>query len=109
MLLGVILNALVGSGERFHQSNLGIIAGVAFIDLSNGFHREAAGFLTALVASHAVGDYGEPAFALKFLISIRLPVEIGILVIFALAAYVGQAGHLDSGFHAHEFDRTIWS
>jgi hypothetical protein len=109
MLLGVILNAMVGCGEGLHEGSLRIFARVARVDLANRFHSETAGFLPALVASHTVGNYREAAFALKFLLSIRLPVEIGILVIFALAAYVGQAGDLNSGFHAHQFDRQICS
>jgi hypothetical protein len=109
MLLGIVPNAVVGGGEGIDESDLSVVAEVILVHFSNRLHGEATGFLPAFVATHAVSDYGEATFALKFLISLRLPVEIGILVIFALAAYVGKAGYIHSGFHAHEFDRQICS
>jgi hypothetical protein len=77
------------------------------VDFPNRFHGEAASLLPAFVTAHAISDYRQAAFALKFLVPIRLPIEIGILVVFALAAHIGKAGDLNSGFHAHAFDRQF--
>ena len=105
MLLGVVLNPGVSRDKGFEQSRLGIVAEGMIINFADRFHSEAAGFLAALVAAHAVGNYGEPSLALEFLISGWLPIEVGVLIVFALAAHVAQAGHFNSGFHIHAIDR----
>src|SRR5437764_5028089 len=95
----------MGRGKRLHQCGLRVITETLIVDLANRLHRQAAGFLTALVSAHTVGNHGESALALKFCFTGRLPIKKGVLVVFALAANIAQAGHFNSGFHIHAVDR----
>ena len=91
------LNILVRRFKGFGESQLWIIAESIVIDLAYGLDGKATGFLTALVSAHTVGDDGESALAAKVVVGIGLPVEIGIFVIGALAADIGQARGFDAG------------
>src|SRR5882672_10128606 len=109
MMLCIILNASVRGSKRLDQSSPGIVADGTIIDFANGFNRHAAGFLAALVSSHAVGNYRESSLALEFFVAGRLPIEVGVFIVFALAAYVAKAGHLHSGFHIHAINRHFFT
>jgi len=107
--LGIVLNAGVGCGKGLDQSGLRIVAEGLVVDFANGFNRHAAGFLTAFVSAHSVGDDGEASLALEFGIASWLPIEVGVLIVFALAAHVTQARHLDSGFQIHAVNRHVFT
>ena len=96
MLDSVALNGVVCSLERGVQDGLRISVEVAIVEIADGFHREAAGFLPAFVASHAVGDDRETSFAAKFGVGFGFPIEKGVFVVRALEAHIGQAGGFDS-------------
>jgi hypothetical protein len=71
------------------------------VHVTNGIDSEATGFLPAFVATHAIGDERQPALALELVVALGLPVRQCVFVILALAAYVAQAGHFDSGPNLH--------
>ena len=98
MFFGVALDVAVSGVEGAEQSALRIAVKFGIVDMAHGFDGEAAGFLSAFVSAHAVGDYGEAALAAEFVVGVGLPVEVGVLVIGTLAADVGQARDLDPGF-----------
>ena len=100
MFQGVTLNAPMSGFKGFEQSALGVGAKGMIIDVTHGLDGETAGFLSAFVTAHSVGHDGETAFAAEFLGGVRFPVEIGILVIAALAAYIGESRRLDSGLRS---------
>src|SRR5579864_2662581 len=104
----ITLNRLVSRFQGLQQRALRIRAEGILVDVTHGLDCEAAGFLSAFVPSHAVGDYGQAAFAEEFLIGLRLPVEVRILIIAALAANVGQARGLDSGLWSFAVDCHNW-
>jgi hypothetical protein len=109
MLLGVVLNAGVSCGERIDQSRLRIVMETLVVNFANGLNGKAAGFLAAFVAAHAVGDDSEATLALEFGRAGGLPIEVRVLVVFALAAYIAQAGYFNSGFHIHAIDRQFFT
>jgi hypothetical protein len=80
---------------------LRIISEAAVINFLNGFNRQPAGFLAALVSAHAVGDYRQPSFAMKFFIVGGFPIEVRVLIIFTLAANVAQARHFNVCSYMH--------
>src|SRR5450755_5182416 len=89
MFHGIALNVLVSGVEGLDEGSLRIAAKVVVVDAAHGFDGEAAGFLSAFVAAHAIGNHSETAFAAEVGVGIWLPIEIGIFVISALAADVG--------------------
>jgi len=91
--LNVLMSRLKGRGER----GLRVAVERVVVDAAHGLDREAAGFLSAFVTAHAVGDNGEAALAAEVLVGIGLPVDMGIFVVLALATDVGQAGGFDAG------------
>jgi len=97
MLLGKTLNVLMRRFERCGERGLRVTVKGVVIHAANGLDREAAGFLSAFVSTHAVGDHGEAAFAAEVLVGIGLPVEVGIFVVGALETDIGQAGGFDAG------------
>src|SRR5579859_410065 len=98
MFHGVAVNILVSGVEGLEESGLRVVPKATLVDVTHGLDRETAGFLATLVSAHAVGDDSEAAFAEEVLVGVGLPIKIGIFIIGALAADVGQARHLDSGF-----------
>jgi hypothetical protein len=109
MPIGIVLNAGVSRGKRLHQSRLRIVVEGLIINFANSLNRQAAGFLAAFVAAHAVGNHSESSLALEFLIADWLPIEVGVLIVFALAAHVAQAGYFNSGFHIHAINRHFFT
>src|SRR4029077_4725670 len=97
VLHGVTLNVLGSGFEGDDQRTLRIVAKGIVVDVAHGLDGEATGFLPALVTAHAVGDDGETAFAEEFLLGVGLPIDVGILVIGALTADVGEARRFDAG------------
>ncbi len=91
----------MGRLQGLVQGRLRVIATKIAVDRNQRFHREAAGFLTAFVAAHAVRNHGEAALAQELLIVFRLPITKGIFVILAQAPDVGLARHLHSGANLH--------
>jgi len=98
MFLGIALDVLMRHREGFDQSVLRIAVEGAVVDVAHSIDSEAAGFLSAFVTTHAVGDDGEAAFAEKFFVRVGFPVEVGVFIVGALTSDVGQARNLDSGF-----------
>jgi len=78
------------------------------VNFANGLNGEAAGFLAAFVSTHAVCDDSEATLALEFGGAGGLPIEVRVLVVFALAAYIAQAGYFNSGFDIHAIDRQFF-
>jgi len=101
---GVTLNHLVRRRQGCGKRTLGIACGSILVDMAHGFDGQTTGLLSTFVSSHAVGDHGQAALASKILVGVGLPVEMGILVVAALAADVGQAGDDDSGFGGFTVD-----
>ena len=97
MLVGVTLNHLVRGLEGMEEGILRSRAERMVVDVTHGFDREAAGLLSAFVSAHAVGNNGEATLAKEFLAGVGLPIEVGIFIIAAQAADVGQARDFDSG------------
>ena len=79
-----------------------VVAETLVINFADGFDRQPAGFLTALVSAHAVGDDGESSLAVEFLIVGGFPIKVGVLIVLALAANVTQGRHFNAGSHMHE-------
>ncbi len=69
--------------------------------ISYGLDSDTAGFLPALMATHAVCHNGQSAFARKFLVGGGLPVSVLVFVIFSLAANVAETRQLNSGPYSH--------
>jgi hypothetical protein len=109
MLLGIVLNAGMRHRERIHQSGLRVIVETLIVNFANGLNGEAAGFLAAFVSTHTIGDDGKASLALKVLCAGGLPIEVGVLIIFALATHIAQASYFDSGFHVHAIDRQFFA
>jgi hypothetical protein len=101
----ILLNAGVSRVEGLDERRLRIVVQGLFIHFANGLNGEAAGFLAAFVAAHAVCNHGESPFAAEFFVAGGLPIEVGILIVLALAAHVTEAGHFNSGFNIHAIDR----
>jgi hypothetical protein len=97
MLVGVPLNQLVRGLEGLEEGILRSRAERMVVDVTHGFDREAAGLLSAFVSAHAVGNNREATLAKEFLAGVGFPEEIGVFVIAAQAADVGQARDFDSG------------
>lgn len=86
MFEGVALNRVMCAAESGDQDLLRVAVEIAIVDITNGLDRQAAGFLAAFVSPHAIGHGGEAALALEIGIRIRLPVNVGVLIIRALQA-----------------------
>ena len=91
--------------ESGEQSQLWIATKRMVVDVAHGFHREAAGLLSTFVPAHPIGDNGEPAFAEEIVIGVGLPINVGVFVIAAQAADVGQTGRFDSGLWSLAINR----
>ena len=98
MLRGETLNVVVSGFEGLDERALGIAAEEIIVDTTHGFDRKATGLLATLVASHAVSNDGETAFAEEIIVGLGLPVKVGIFVIGPLTADIGQAGCDDARF-----------
>src|ERR1035438_6990579 len=116
MLRGITLNILMSGFEGLEQGILRIDAKGMVVDVAYGLDCDATGLLSAFVTAHAVGDHGEAALTTEFLVGVGLPIEIGILVIAALTADVGQAGRFDPGLcsfavycQTEERERVRWN
>ena len=96
MFFGVALNVAVRGFQSLQQGLLRVVVEFAVVDVANGFDGKTAGFLSTFVSAHAVGDDGEAALAAKVLVGVRFPVEVGVLVVGALAPNVGQARGFDA-------------
>jgi hypothetical protein len=57
--------------------------------VTDSLDGETAGFLSAIISTHAVGDDGEAALATKIGVGLRFPIKVGVFVVFALEANVG--------------------
>jgi hypothetical protein len=101
MSLGVLANAMVSLLKSLEERIAWIAGGILAVNFLDGFDCQATGFLSALVATHSVGDKREPSLLLKSLFRLRLPIGEGILVVFALAANIAQAAYFDSGTNLH--------
>jgi hypothetical protein len=107
MFLRVLPNSAMRFLERFHQNGPRVPnrrCGVNFLD---GFYCYATGFLAAFVSAHTISDNGETALALEFLVTHWLPVQVTILIILALATYIGKTGQLDSRTNPHQYRRPF--
>ena len=89
MLESVALNRIVSRLEGRTESLLGITVELAIVLVPNGLDGETAGFLSAFIASHAVGDDGKTPLPIEFGGGFGFPIEIGVFVVRALEAYVG--------------------
>src|SRR5579864_3838862 len=98
VIVSVALDVLVRRTEGMEQGSLRAAIEAAVIEVADGFDGKAAGFLSAFVSAHAIGDDGEASLDAEIVVVLGLPIEIGIFVIGALAANVGQAGHFHSWF-----------
>jgi len=96
VLVGVTLNHLVRGLEGIEEGILRSRAERLVVDLTHGFDCEAAGLLSAFVTAHAVSNHREATLAKEFLAGVGFPIEIGIFIIAAQAADVGQARDFDS-------------
>src|SRR5579871_5398631 len=105
MPLGKLQDARVRGGKSLRERVLRSVDHYSLVHFAYRFDCQAARLLPALVSAHAVGNDRQAPGALKFLVAVRLPVKERILVVFALAAYIAQAGNFDSGFHIHALDR----
>jgi len=101
MGIRVLADALVSLAEPADQSVLKIARGIVIVNVPNGIDRETTRFLPTLVATHAFGNQRQPALALELVVALGLPIRQCVFVILALAAYVAQAGHLDSRANLH--------
>jgi hypothetical protein len=108
MSIGVLANAFVGYAKAIEQRIARVRGRVLIVDVADGFYGQTTGFLSPLVSSHAVGYESEPALPLKFVVALSFPVEQRVLIVFAQAADVTQAGDLDSGpnLHCASLDRN---
>ena len=97
MLVGITPNHLVRGLEGMEEGILRSRAERMVVDVTHGFDREAAGLLSAFVSAHAISNNGEATLAKEFLTGVGFPIEIGIFIIAAQAADVGQARDFDSG------------
>ena len=98
---GVLEDSLVRDLKSHGQRRLHIVVRSISKDFLDGFHRYAAGFLSAFVTAHTVGHNGQSAFAREFLITAGFPVRGLVFVIFSLAANVAEAGQVNSGPYSH--------
>src|SRR5579883_148195 len=98
---GVAADAGVGFLKPFQERGAGVPGGVVVINVLDGLDGEAAGFLAAFVSTHPVGDEGQSSLLLESLVTLGLPVGKRILIVFALAAHVAQAGDFDSRTNLH--------
>src|ERR1700730_13145446 len=90
MLLSIVLDAFVGGREGGKQSCLRSISEVLGIDLADSLHCQTAGFLSAFVSAHAIGNYGQPALTQVLLVAGGLPIKVRIFIVVTLAPAVGQ-------------------
>ena len=105
MLETVALDSIVRSLQTDGQSCLRIAAEVMVIDVAHGLDGKAAGFLTTFVSTHAVGNDGQAALVEKFVLGLRFPVKIGVLIVVTLKADIGQAGGFKSRFRIPGINR----
>src|SRR5215471_16256706 len=82
MFVGILLNACVGHIEGLNQSGFWIVLESTVVDLAHGLDRQTAGFLATLVPAHAISDHGQTALAPELVSVGRLPVKVGILIVF---------------------------
>ena len=75
------------------------------VDFAHSLDGKAAGFLTTFVSTHSVGDDRQATLAAKFVLRFWFPKKIGIFVIVALQADVGQAGGFNSWFRIRNINR----
>ena len=99
---GEFLNALVRGSESSRQQRLRIGFRAFCVNLLNRLYRDAAGFLSALVSSHAVGNHRQATFLLQLVVGGGLPEGEAIFIIVALAAYIAQTGQLNGCVYAHQ-------
>ena len=106
----IALNALVGFLKTTSQQGLRIGRGRFGVGFLDDFNRNAARFLTAFVAAHAIGHYCQPALLSKFRIAGRLPIGIAVLIVLALATQIAEASHFNTRSNRHETsDYTLWA
>src|SRR5579862_8483985 len=96
MLRGVLLDIPVRRFEAPKQSFLLSNAKGMLIHLSYRLHGEPTGLLPALIPAHSVRNDRQASLAHEFLVRVRLPIKIRILIVGPLAADVGQTGGFDS-------------
>ena len=87
--------------ESFQQNGTGI-AGRIGVDVLNYLDGNAAGFLSAFVAAHAVGEESEPPFLPKLLVARWLPIRVAVFVVLAFATDVAERGQINSRANSHE-------
>src|ERR1700704_5132901 len=105
MIFAVFLYPPVRLHEGFHQTGFGIATEGLVVNLKHSFDREATGLLTAFITTHAIGNHGQAALALKLFGALRFPIKKRVFVVLALAADVSQAGHLHARLCFHAINR----
>jgi hypothetical protein len=88
MLKGIALNRVMSRLKCSAESLLRVALKLAIVHVTDGLDGETAGFLSAIVATHAVGDDGEPTLATKIGVRLRFPIQVGVFVVFALESNV---------------------
>src|SRR5579862_3193636 len=101
MLLGKILNSGVSGLIGFDQRVYGLVIGSIQKDFPNGIDGEPAGYLAALMSSHAVSDCDEPATLLESFSAFGLGVAEVVFILGTLAADITEIGELNSGPRVH--------
>ena len=91
-----------GSYSRI-QKRLRIRKAISGIYLLDGLNRDTAGLLTTFIPAHTVRHNRQPPFAYEFRIVRGLPIFVAILVVFSMAADIGQAPDLYSGADFRQF------
>ena len=84
MIEGEAMDRVVGGLNGREQCRLRVAGGIAFINVTHGFHGDAAGFLAAFVSAHAIGNDRKPPLLVELFVGIRLPIDKGILIVGAL-------------------------
>lgn len=107
MVVAIGANLFVGGLQGLDQSSLRIVATEVAIYGDERIYGETAGFLPAFVATHAVGYYGQAAFAKKQAVVLGLPIAEGVFVVLAHTTDVGLARYLDSGSNLHPCTTSI--
>src|SRR3979490_2024545 len=98
MIFAVFLYPPVRLHEGFHQAGFGIATEGLVVNLKHSFDREATGLLTAFITTHAIGNHGQAALALKLFGALRFPIKKRVFVVLALAADISQPATSMPGF-----------
>jgi hypothetical protein len=88
--------------QSIEQALLGVHLSRSCVVFGKDFNRNAAGDLSALVATHAICHNGEPAHCRELSVVGWFPVAGTVFIILAVASDVSQMGKFHAGADFHQ-------